>query len=978
MSVAPPEDDADELVGRIKEMHTLSEALAATERGESVTVMVTGEPGIGKTRLLEKVCEQAVRQGFEVGRGRGTELEREIPHGALIEALNQPLGLVRHEDLDALGADVRSELGMLLPTLADGAAPLTTRLEVERHRLHRAVRMALDRVAARRPLLLAIDDVHWADHASIELIAHLIRHRGPRVMLVMTQRPHQTPAAQAVVLARATRDGALISLELGPLTPREAADLLRDRTDMADLYRECGGNPFYLQELARASVRFEAPAAQRTALPGSADVPAAVRAALEQELRALSSTSRQLLQAGAIAGEPFELKLAAEIAELDEAMAWPAVDESVESGLVRDSGIPGHLVFRHPIVRRAIYDQAGPQWQRSAHRRAAVALARRGAALGVRAHHVAQCADIGDEPAIALLIAAGAEAAPRAPMAAAQWFRDALALLPGGAAEERRPSLSMALAEALAATGRLGESGTVLRQALDLLPSDAVAARGRFTALIARIEQELGNAVEARRLLTAALANAASGTVETAALQLVLAKNHVMMRDWGEAARTANDVRVVARRNNDRRLYLIATATSAYLGQMQCGAPLIEALADLDEAAAVLDALTDSEVAPTLLDGLTNVVYAEVCFERWDSAIEHGERGIRLCRSIGHGTHLAEIMHLQSTALMMRGRLGEALRTIDAAVETALLLDNDPLVALTGATRCWVLGLLGRTNDALAAGIHSIELGGRTPQAIYAWHAQMVYGSTLVDAGQWRRGRREIITAGGDAALSEVYPSILPHFYRFLVDAELALGLLDAAEETTSRIEAIAEKTPVLHMRIGDAHFARSGVLLARDEVSAALRSAQCAVTEYETSGTRVDAARARLLAGKALVGAGEMTAAGREFDAALATFELCGAAGLAERARRAMRKMDRGGTGRSSRSHAAVGELGDLTARQTEIVRRVASGHTNRRISEELFLSEKSVEAHLTRLFAKLGVSSRAELAAVVAGVRHRPRLDR
>jgi DNA-binding NarL/FixJ family response regulator len=139
-----------------------------------------------------------------------------------------------------------------------------------------------------------------------------------------------------------------------------------------------------------------------------------------------------------------------------------------------------------------------------------------------------------------------------------------------------------------------------------------------------------------------------------------------------------------------------------------------------------------------------------------------------------------------------------------------------------------------------------------------------------------------------------------------------------------------------------------------------------------------VDAARARLLAGKALVGAGEMTAARREFDAALATFELCGAAGLAERARRAMRKMDRGATGRSRRSHAAVGELGDLTARQTEIVRRVVSGHTNRRISEELFLSEKSVEAHLTRLFAKLGVSSRAELAAVAAGLRHRPRLDR
>ncbi|MBF6169847.1 helix-turn-helix transcriptional regulator [Nocardia blacklockiae] len=1053
------------LVGRVAQVRTLESGFETARAGASAALCVTGEPGIGKTRLLREAVSRAEALGFRVLGGRGTELERGIPYGVVIDAFDHALAALPPAELTGLGTEALAELARLLPSLSRWASPLATPLQAERHRCHRALRIALRQLTVHRPVLLVLDDVHWIDHASLEFVAHLLRHRVPRSALLLAHRARQLPDADASLLEPAVHDETLTVLELGPLTPAETAELLPGRTpaELAELHAECGGNPFYLQELARARARSDGSVPRGPRSPDASGVPPAVAAALEQEVRALSPAARLLLRSAAVAGGVFDVELAAAVSELGEDESRWAMDELVRSGLVQETRTPGRLTFRHPIVRLAIYQRAGYGWRRRAHRRAAAALARRGAALSVRAHHIEHYAEVGDELAIELLTAAGTSAAPRAPAAAARWYRAALRLLPDAAAGPRRLALSTALADALSATGHLGECAEVLREALALLPAGEHTDRVAVMTRIALTEQGLGNAAEGRRLLDAALALTTPGGLEDARLRLELARNHLMMRDWQRAAEVTAAVQRSAEVRGDRRLALVATAAGAYMGTMHCGQSLVDGKRYLDAATATLDGLSDTEVAPALLDGLTNVVYAEVSLERWENAAAHADRGIRLCRDTGHGRYLVELQHLRALALMMVGRLDRALKAADAAVETALLLDNSPIVALTEATRCWILMLLGRNTDALASGALAMRVNAQAPNALFAWHAPLVYGSALVEAGRCRQGRQELMKVAGGELLDAIFPTTMPHFYRFLVDAELGLGRVDAAERTTRRVESIVDAMPAMYMRLGDARYCRARVQSAREEKRAAAASAEQAVHAYEVSRTPVDAARARLLFGRTLADLGDIAAARREFDAAQMAAELCGAGRLTERARAALRRIEergvgrggggrgagggssaegmggadgarggrgaggtggpdsarrasdtggagsaRGGSGGSGASDtgdadnargtsgagggssadkargtsgrggtngtdSAPGRLGGLTERQSEIIDLVVRGRTNRQISHELFVSEKTVEAHLTRLYTKLGVSSRAELAALAASERVR-----
>ncbi|MFI6314689.1 LuxR C-terminal-related transcriptional regulator [Nocardia fusca] len=181
------------------------------------------------------------------------------------------------------------------------------------------------------------------------------------------------------------------------------------------------------------------------------------------------------------------------------------------------------------------------------------------------------------------------------------------------------------------------------------------------------------------------------------------------------------------------------------------------------------------------------------------------------------------------------------------------------------------------------------------------------------------------------------------------------------------QVEGIADAMPMLSMRSGDAKYCRARVQLTCGD-SAARVTAEQSVAAYQAAGTLVEVARARLLLGHTLAG-DDAPAAERAFDSALSTAELCGAARLAEQARLGLHRVGgRRSSRRSDRPRATTDRFGDLTERQSEIVARVVLGRTNRQISEELHVSEKTVEAHLTRLYTRLGVSSRTELAAVAS----------
>jgi predicted ATPase len=280
--------------------------------------------------------------------------------------------------------------------------------------------------------VLALDDVHWSDGASLELVGHLVRRRpDAAVMLALAYRAGQAPPALASAVEAALRNDEIERLEVGPLGADDAGRLVTAEAavDRDRLYRDSGGNPFYLLQLARGAADGDR-GAQPVDGDGPAAVPAAVAAAIAGELAALPGDVRDFAQAAAVAGDPFELDLAVLAAAVPEGGALSALDELVARDLVRPSDVPRRFRFRHPLVRGAIYESSPVGFRLASHERIAAALAERGAPAAVRAHHVEQSARHGDAEAVAVLGEAGLEVADRAPTSAARWFEAALRLMP--------------------------------------------------------------------------------------------------------------------------------------------------------------------------------------------------------------------------------------------------------------------------------------------------------------------------------------------------------------------------------------------------------------------------------------------------------------------------------------------------------------------------------------------------------------------
>ena len=265
-------------VGRRDELAAVEAALDGLRSGRASWLVINGEPGIGKTRLLGELAERAAARRHPVFVGRGAELERELPFAIWIDALDDHVASLGERKLEALIGERVAELARVLPSAAPAAAG---GLQDERFHAYRAVRALLQRMAMGHPLLLMLDDVHWADDASLELIAHLLRRPPPGpVLIALAFRAGQVPNSLLAALEQAGRDGMVSEVSLGPLSQSEAEALLG--APQPRLYSQSGGNPFYLEELSRAP----APTAGHEAEDGDAvGVPPAVAAALGQEIQ---------------------------------------------------------------------------------------------------------------------------------------------------------------------------------------------------------------------------------------------------------------------------------------------------------------------------------------------------------------------------------------------------------------------------------------------------------------------------------------------------------------------------------------------------------------------------------------------------------------------------------------------------------------------------------------------------------------------
>ncbi|HYC80361.1 MAG TPA: AAA family ATPase, partial [Solirubrobacterales bacterium] len=382
-----------QLAGRDQELGAIEGAVAAVAAGESRAVGVFGEAGIGKSALLEATVSSADSAGLQVLSGRAAEHEHDVPFSLVVDALDERVAAMNPSRVAAAGP----ELGEVLPAAApEPGAPLPAAAgAAERYRYHRALRALLELLGRERPFALVLDDLHWADEASVELVLHLLR-RSPRVphLLLFALRPVD-PAARLIDAARSApswtelRPAPLAEEDALTLLPGDLEPSLRER-----MAREAGGNPLFLRELGRLGA-------------GAAkELPSTVLAAVRQEVADLPEPAAALLQGAAVAGDPFDPELAALVAEADPEAALAPLDLLVAAGLVHSAGGGRNFGFRHPLVRRAVYDAAPPGWRLAAHERAAAALAARGADPAQRAYHVERYARPGDEAAIELLAAA--------------------------------------------------------------------------------------------------------------------------------------------------------------------------------------------------------------------------------------------------------------------------------------------------------------------------------------------------------------------------------------------------------------------------------------------------------------------------------------------------------------------------------------------------------------------------------------------
>jgi DNA-binding NarL/FixJ family response regulator/RecA/RadA recombinase len=956
---------ATHLVGRASEVVSLDRLLTQVARGESAALELVGEPGIGKTRLLAELAARADERGYLVLSGRAGELELDLPFWVFVDALDEYVHGLDPRRLDDLDDDVRAELATVFPSLSGLATGRRTAIQHERYRSHRAVCTLLEALAQTQPVVLVLDDVHWADPASVELLGALL-HRPPAapLLVALAVRPRQLNDRLSAALERAHRAGTIVRIELGALSPEDARELVADGADVAGLYEDSGGNPFYLEQLARSGDRAESATATHGPLLAGVDVPAAVAAALSEELALLTKPARLILEGAAVAGDPFDPELAAAGAGAADAAAIDALDELLRLDLVRQTDVPRRFRFRHPLVRRAVYESMPGGSRLVAHERCADALARRGALSSAIAHHVERSARQGDEAAVRLLRDAGEAAAPRAPASAARWFGAALRLLPPAAPGDLRVELVLARSEALAATGQLGESHTALLESMSIVPQEAESLRVRLAVACARVEHLLGRYNEAHVHLEAALAELRDpASAQGVELMIELVGDSLYHGDYGAMRSWADQAVDAAERLGEQPLLAAALAGRALASAV--GGRAAEGLRYSAAAAALVDGLADDEIAGRL-DALAHLATAEFYLENFAGAGSHAERALRIGRTVGKGDLFPLIVPMLGGSLWVRGRMAEAGEVLDGAIAAARLVDNPQGLALNLFNRSYAAFAAGDVDLALATAKEAFELAQQLDPGPIPAHAAVALAYARLETGHAERCAELLVEFAGGNELRLIGGGWRARYLELLTRALLEAGRRDEAEHAAAAARACAEAV-ALPMAGAMAALAAAALDLDDGEPAAAAEQALSAAASLQEVGNVFDAATSLLLAGRALAQAGKPDQAAAELELAASAFESFGSHRYRLQAERELRKLGRSIHRRTRPGKGDGSGLDSLTERELQIARLVVDRKTNPQIAAELFLSSKTVETHLRNTFRKLGVESRVEVARLV-----------
>ncbi len=729
------------------------------------------------------------------------------------------------------------------------------------------------------------------------------------------------------------------------------------------LYEESGGNPFFLEQLARAPHPTGAPSAQAPALSlAGIEVPPAVAAALTEELGLLSKPGRTFLDGAAVAGDPFEPELAAAAAGADEQTATQALDELLARDLVRPTDVPRRFRFRHPLVRRTVYETAPGGWRLDAHERCAATLQERGASPVARAHHVEHAARHGDAAALAVLRDAGLASRLRAPASAARWFGAALRLLPDSAPIEERGALLMSRAEALAATGQLELAHEDMLETLDLVPAEAVALRVRMIVGCAGVEHLLGRHEQAHARLAEALSHLPDPVgPEAVALMVQLAIDGLFRAEYESMRQSAESALEAAEPLGDDPL----TATA--LGVLALACSFTGAIEDGERhrarGAALVDAMRD-DVLAAHIDAAAHVAAAEIYLDRYGDAAVHAERALAVGRSIG--IMFPTLIPTLGTAHFMRGRFAEAAEVLDGGVEAARLGDIVQGKAWSLFNRALAALFSGEVELALSMSEEAMEYTKQIDQSFVTGWAGVALAAALRANGDPARSAEVLLFSAGGEELPVIPGGWRAYAGEILTRCYLELGRPDDAARVAASAEATAAAVG-LPMAAAWANRAAAFVALDAGDPAAAAERALAAAASAEEAGAVVEAALSRTLAGSALAEAGQTDQAVSVLERAAGELDNCGAHRYRDAAERELRKLGRHIHRRTRRGSADATGFESLSERELEVARLVVDRKTNKQIAGELFVSLKTVEAHMRNLFRKLGVSSRVEVARAV-----------
>ncbi len=890
------------MVGRDAELAQVDRALDTVAGGRRSLLVVRGEAGIGKTRLLGLVPDRARPRRLDTVLGRATELESDVPLALLRDALP---GLV---PLDGPDAVTRWDLHLTLTS----------------------------ELARSRRLVLVLDDVHWADPLSLELLEALVsRPPATPYGLVIGLRPGAV--ADTLVGAARSAGGSFTVIDLLPLSRADADVLIgveRPDVERRRWFEISGGNPLFLEELAKS---------------GTQDgVPEGIRSAVSTDLARLGETARSLVEAGAVVGDPFDIDVARRTAGLDLEEALAAVDQLVERQVLRESNVLREFGFRHPVIRSAVYEGQSAARRLSLHARAAEVLADAGSPLPSQARHLAHTAGPGDDASAALLRAAAEAVAASAPSIAADWLLAAKRASPPADVE-----FFSGLAETLVQSGRLSEALSVAVEGLSFGAGTA-AGKLRLTLAAAAVERLLGRHEASLRRLSRAVED--GGDAAPADLTAALALSAYERGDYAQMDRWAR--LALDDTTADPLVHGVASAAVAVGHRFSGRAAEAEETGDAALGAALL--ATDVELA-SKAELLVAIPWALVAVERFRDALTVARRGSTAAQSAGNVAGATPMLIAEVLSLGLLGRIEEA---ADAAARTevaARLTRNDQSLQWALWMRAWVMLDRGDEDDALAAARESVALAEHLDESAMVTVGNAVLGSVLLAAGHPEQARPLL-------AAYDVDPGWVCRWSPRLVAAELALGDLDAAQRAAERASAVAV-TSGLSGALAAADRAGALVAMARGDLGTALDLATSAIGHAHAIHAGLDAARAHLLAAQALA-SDDKEGAVAHLTTAHELATAGGARRTADEATRELRRLGRRIGRGGARGTGATG-VDSLSAREREIADLVARGMTNREIAVRTFLSEKTVESHLSKAFTKLGVTSRAALAAQVSAHR-------